>query len=183
MKIYRLAFLVFFGGVCLTAPCSAWAEIRSLGTFGPWSAFTGTENGQMVCYMMAHPQKPGTSDKRGETYFMITHRPSENSFNVVSFGAGFTLKRGSDVRLEVNSKGSQKSFRLFTDRDAAWARDAATDHQISIALQQGKSLTIRSMPTPSKAKTKKPIAPEIHDLYTLTGATAAIRAIDKACGR
>src|SRR3990167_8855328 len=79
----------------LLAPAAAAAE---LGVFDDWSAFTGSEGGKKVCYMVGVPTKEaGDYARRGEVYLLVTHRPADNSRDVVSFTAGYSYKPGSEV--------------------------------------------------------------------------------------
>jgi hypothetical protein len=99
----------------------------------------------------------------------VTHRPSENIANVVSFVAGYPLKTGSDVALEVDDK----KFDLFTNDDSAWARTAELDRTIVSALAGGRTATVKGTPNSGKPTT---------DTYSLAGFKKALALIDEACG-
>ena len=149
---------------------SAVPQTRSLGTIGAWSAYASGEKPGRICYLVGRPQK---SDSAGATrkapVAMVTHRPSENISNVVSFVEGYPLKTGSDVALEVDDK----KFDLFTNDDSAWARTADLDRTIVSALANGRTATVKGTPNSGKPTT---------DTYALAGFAKALALIDEACG-
>lgn len=151
---------------------------KALGTFGGWRAFSFEEQGQTVCYMAlpirAAKQTSGKTQKqpiRGASRITITHRPSENSRDVVSFSSGYPLRPGSDVTVAIG----KASFSMFTAQSSAWARDPATDRALAKTLRHASSLTITGSPA-------KQGATEITDKLDLSGADQAYRAMSKACG-
>jgi hypothetical protein len=143
---------------------------ESLGSSGPWSAYASRDKTGPVCYMVGEPQKTesaGTSRKLIAA--MVTHRPSENVANVVSFVEGYPLKEGSEVELQIDGK----KFDLFTNDDSAWARTAELDRTIVTLLARGRTATVKGTPQKGKPTT---------DTYSLTGFTKVLGLIDKACG-
>ncbi|MER2520704.1 MAG: invasion associated locus B family protein [Bdellovibrionales bacterium] len=145
---------------------------KALGTFGSWRAFSFEEQGQTVCYMAMpiHAAKQ-KGFNRGASRLTITHRPSENSRDVVSYTAGFALKPGSDVKINIG----KASFSLFTAQSNAWTRDPATDRALATALRHAPSLTIAGIPA-------KQGASAVTDTIDLSGADKAYRAMSKSCG-
>jgi hypothetical protein len=175
MKIRRLAFTLIFAAA-LALPLPGFAETKSatklLGTFGGWKAYSYGTKDEPVCYMTLGTHFPPSKKfKREASFLMITHRPSENSKNVVSYVAGYNFKTTSEVTIELG----KKSFDLFTQKDTAWSRDGATDHALALAIRDGASLKLTGTPS---AKGAAPIT----DTLNLKGAAAAYAAIGKACG-
>jgi hypothetical protein len=146
------------------------APTQRLGTIDAWSAFLYKEKTGKVCYLAAEPQKsePGNV-KRKQPMAMVTHRPDENVTNVVSFVAGFPLKEGSDVALDIDGA----KFDLFTKDDTAWARTSDLDKTIVEAMVKGKTAVAKGTPAKGAATA---------DTYSLAGFTQALGLIDKACG-
>ncbi len=141
-----------------------------IGTFGDWTAFKGREDGKKVCYIGAEPTKSlGKYKKRGDIYILVTHRPAEKKTGVVSITTGYTYKQGSEVEAAVGAV----TFRLFTDRDMAWAYDAKADRALVRAMKAGLNMVIKG----TSAKGTKTT-----DTYSLKGFSAAYRAIGIACG-
>jgi hypothetical protein len=156
--------------VLVLASFSAQAqEVKALGTFGKWVAFTYTEKGKPVCYMSAKPDKSeGSYKARGETLLLITHRPGEKAFDVVSMVAGYQYLPDSDA---VVTAGGQ-TFRLFTNADRAWARDAKGDTAVVAQLVKSSSAVIKGTSNRNTPTT---------DTFSLNGFSAAYKAIGDAC--
>lgn len=155
----------------LPAAVSA-AEPKVLGTFKDWNAFSFDEGGHKVCYMSSQPKKKEpAAAKRGNIYVLVTHRPGEKTFDVVSFIVGFGMKKDGDTTVDVNGK----NFKLFADNETAWARDADTDKAIVAAMREskGKPLVMKAV---SGRGTKTT------DTYSLDGLAEAYKAINDACG-
>jgi hypothetical protein len=149
---------------------SATPSTRSLGAVGSWSAYASGDKPARICYLVGRPQKSDSAGvARKAPVAMVTHRPSENIANVVSFVEGYPLKAGSDVALEVDDK----KFDLFTNDDSAWARTAELDKTIVSSLAQGRTATVKGTPHNGKPTT---------DTYSLSGFAKALALIDEACG-
>jgi hypothetical protein len=145
------------------------SKTETLGSAGPWSAFASRDKTGRVCYLVGQPQKADSGVARKPPQAMVTHRPTENISNVVSFVEGYPLKEGSDVELEIGDK----KFDLFTKDDSAWARTADLDRTIVATLAKGSSAVVKGTPQKGKATA---------DTYTLAGFAKALALIDKACG-
>lgn len=159
--------LVLFGGAqAATAP-------KLLGKFGYWSAYQMFEGENPVCYMSITakpPVKKGEKKaKRGDVVLMVTHRPSENALDVISYAAGAKFKSASDVTFKINGK----DYSLFTQGDTAWARDQAGDRAIVGALRSVGSATVAGTLANGAA---------LADTVNLKGMPDAYYAIGKACG-
>lgn len=168
-RIALLGGLMGLALSCAAAPSHA-ADPRELGTFGKWSAYVFTEDGNKVCYMASKPDKDeGDYTKRGDIFALITHRPAEGTKNVFSYIAGYPYKAGSDVTVKIDSN----SFTLFTQDETAWAPDATTDNKISNAIRKGSKMVV-------KGKSKRGTLTT--DTFSLKGSAAAHDAISKECG-
>ncbi len=142
----------------------------ALGTAGAWSAYASRDKTGRVCYLVGQPQKSDSAGvARKPPVAMVTHRPTENITNVVSFVEGYPLKEGSEVALGIGDK----KFDLFTKDDSAWARTAELDRTIVATLAKGKSAVVKGTPQKGKATT---------DTYSLAGFAQSLALIDKACG-
>jgi invasion protein IalB len=144
--------------------------VTRLGSAEGWSAYSDTEKNRKVCYLVGEPSKvEPASAKREKAQATVTHRPHEKVANEVSFKAGYAFKEGSDAELMVDGK----KFSLFTNKDAAWSRDAATDKAVVDAMAKGKHAVFKGVSTRGTATT---------DTYALAGFAQALAQIDKACG-
>jgi hypothetical protein len=151
-------------------PAAEASKTEALGTAGAWSAYASRDRSGRVCYLVGQPQKSDSAGvSRKSPQAMVTHRPSENVANVVSFVEGYPLKEGSEVQLEIDDQ----KFEMFTNDDSAWARTAELDRTIVTALMRGKTAVVKGTPQRGKATT---------DTYSLAGFSKALGLIDKACG-
>lgn len=145
-------------------------EPKVLGSHADWHAFTSEEKGGKVCYMASKPQKEeGDYAKRGEVYFLVTHRPAEKSVGVVSVITGYRYKEGSEVKVNI---GGHK-FVLFTEGNMAFAYDDDDDRALVVALKRGLSMDVQGISIRGTLTT---------DTYSLSGFTAAYDLIGETCG-
>lgn len=165
-RIMMRAFFV----LTLLASTSAFAdEPKLLSTHGDWTAYSFKEGEATVCYMTSQPTKSeGAYKKRDKPFALVTHRPAENTKNVFSYIAGYSYQPGSDVEVTIDGK----TYKLFTHKDMAWARDADTDNKISEALRKGSKMAVKGTSARGTLTT---------DTFSLKGTGGASDAINKAC--
>lgn len=145
------------------------AASKTLGTVKEWSAYNTGSGKNQACYLAGKPAKTLPANaKRGAVEAHVTHRPGENAVNVVNFQLGYTAKPDSDATLAIDGK----SFTLFTSKDGAWARDAATDKAVTIALSKGKEAILKATSDRNTAST---------DTYDLAGFAEVLTLINRAC--
>jgi invasion protein IalB len=145
-------------------------DITKLGSAQGWEAYTDAGKGAKICYLIGKPSKSEPAGaKRSAIFASVTHRPGEKRTNEVSFTSGYLFKEGSDADLAIDGK----TFSLFTNKDGAWTRDAATDKAVVEALAKGKQAVIKGTSARGTATT---------DTYALAGFAQALTQIDKACG-
>lgn len=170
-RLFVLFSLVF--SVSSMSVADAASKSKVLGQFGQWKAVQATENGKKICYMVGAPTtKKGKYLKRGQVYALVTHRPANKSFDVVSFHYGYPFKSGAEAKLIVQGK-KKETATLFTEGETAWAYDEKADRRIATLLTKGNKLVLRGT---SARGTKT------EDVYSLKGSTKAYRAICRACG-
>ena len=151
------------------APAAAPANGGPLGAFGDWEAYRDAREG--YCYAGSKPVKQeGRYTQRGDAFVLVTHRPKEKSYDVISFDAGYVYKDGAEVAVTVGAQ----SFVLFGQGEQAWAREAAGDAQLVKAIRAGATLVIKGTSSRGTATV---------DTYSLKGAAAALDAVNKACPR
>jgi len=164
---FAIHLFVLLCAVALSMPVQA----EDLGEFGVWAAVKGSEDGKPLCYLSAEPQKSeGNYTQRGQIYAIVTHRPAEKSIGVVSFQAGYTLKSDAPVTVTIDGK---TTFALFGQDEFAWTREAADDKALVAAMRKGSTLVVKGTSARGTLTT---------DTYSLSGFTAAINAINTACG-
>lgn len=137
--------------------------------FKDWEAFAYKEGGGNVCYMVSKPLASEPRNvKRGDVYVMVTHREAEKVVDEVSIFAGYPYKDASEAEVAI---GGTK-FALFTQGENAWTREAKDDRALVRAMIRGSTMVVRGTSKRGTLTT---------DTYSLSGFTAAHKAIDKAC--
>jgi Invasion associated locus B (IalB) protein len=166
----RITAHIFGLAAVLTAAGAAAADQEMLGKFEAWDAVATTEGKAKLCYVAGLPKKSeGKYDKRGEASVLVTHWPGQKRFNVVTVNAGYDYKKDSTVTVKIGSH----SFTLFTKGDTAWTESPAADGTVVGYMKAGETMTVTGESSRGTQTT---------DTYDLSGMTAAIGAIDKACG-
>ena len=161
--------IIYAAAAALCASNAMAQEVKVLGTFGKWVAQTYQENGKPVCFMSVKPDSSeGNYRARGEILFMVTHRPAEQAFDVLSIASGYQYLPDSDAVLSVNGK----RFNLFTNGERAWSRDVQTDKAAVQLFIKGRTFTIRGTSSRNNVTT---------EVFPLTGFTAAHQSITDAC--
>jgi hypothetical protein len=176
MSFLRNRFAVLLS-VCFMVPAITLAKPatdskpQDLGQFGSWQAYKKGD----ICYMVSLAQKSEDSaPKRGKVYAVMTHRPKANSKNVLSLHAGYPYAKGEEVKVTVKALKGQKDMMLFSEKDVAWCPDSKTDDIMADQMTKvGTEMVVEGKP--AKGKPTK-------DIYSLTGASKAYAAINKACG-
>ena len=146
------------------------SEPRLIGTYGNWSAYVFTEDGNKVCYMASQPTSAeGNYTRRGDIFALVTHRPAEGTKDVFSYITGYTYKPGSDAIVRIGSN----SFTLFTQDETAWTPDGETDVKLARAIRAGSNMTVKGSSSRGTLTT---------DTFSLKGSGAAHDAISQECG-
>ena len=146
------------------------APAQVLGEYGDWTAYYYQEGSGPVCYIASSPKKDeGKYIKRGDIYVFVTHRPLENSFNVVNFVAGYNFKQNTNVTVKIGNKTFDD---LFVDGDKAWTMNTQTDKEIVEAMKKYDKMIVHG--TSHKGTATK-------DTYSLSGFSKAYRAISAKC--
>ncbi|MEH6404847.1 MAG: invasion associated locus B family protein [Sneathiella sp.] len=169
--IRKLSAAALATALCLTATLSvaATSDPRALGVFKDWQAYTWSESGKKICYMLSRPTKSLPKGvKRGDIYLMITYRPKSKSKEEVSHVTGYTYKDKSVVSLAIG----ERQFKLATDSDVAWVPEGESDTKLISAMRKGSKLVVKGRSSRDTLTT---------DSYSLQGFTAAHKQIRKSC--
>ncbi len=161
---------IFILSFCLiSTPALAGKTQDILGFHGHWTAYKHKDNGKTVCYIASPPtSSKGNIKKRDPAFLLITHRPADNTRNVVSHVAGYKYNEKKPVVAEIDNR----KYLMIPAKDTAWTPNQDTDNKFTTALKKGKKLVVTGI-TNRDVKTV--------DTYDLKGVTKAMRIIDKAC--
>lgn len=161
-----MGFAVAFGWA---VGASAAGDPELLGTFDHWTAFSYSDGGTKICYVASEPTKAeGKYTSRGDIIALVTHNPSDKTFDVVSFVAGYAYKPDSSVLVNIGGK----KFELFTHEDRAWAPDEAMDKALVGEMKRGSRMVVVGTSNRGTRTT---------DTYSLIGFTKAYQKIAAAC--
>ena len=145
------------------------AKMRVISKHGNWDALTEKQKGKLVCSIGSEPiKKTGKYKKRDQTYILVTHRPNSKSFNVISVLAGYTFRKNSEASIKIG----KKETKLFTDAGHAFAYDSKDDNDLVKSMIKGTTMIFKGISSRGTKTT---------DTYSLSGFSAAYKAINSAC--
>jgi len=140
-----------------------------IGVYRAWTAVTVSKEKKNTCMMWAQPKRSrGFKGKRGEVFAFVTHQPSEDRINRVSFETGYDLGARPNVLVRVDDD----TFSLNAQGTGAWTRSAEDDLALIAAMREGQLMTVESETGDGAL---------IRDGFSLFGFTAAYKAINAAC--
>ena len=160
--------------VALAAPVSA-QEIKQLGTFKAWTAWSGSDANGPMCYISAVPESwtpqevKGAPVKRSPIHFLIINRKGLGTKNEVQTLVGYPFH---PTNANVTAAIDGKNYPMVTEGEAAWLAVEADEPTFVEALKKGTKLVVKG--TSQKGN-------NMTDNYNLSGVTAALNEIAKAC--
>lgn len=163
-------FTIFSGLTVVSGIARAEGQPQQIGAFNDWVAYSYDAADSKVCYVSSSPKtsEPKTA-KRDPAFFLVTHMPGRKPpvRGEVSTIIGYPFKEGQPVKLTID----EESYDMFSKGDTAWV-DTGSDKKIVAAMKSGKSLKVEATSWRGTATV---------DTYSLSGISAALAAIDKAC--
>jgi invasion associated locus B (IalB) protein len=191
----------------LAAPALAQSAPTNLGTFKTWTAWQGQDDYGKICFISAAPDKSDPTTVNGKPivrdppHFLIIHRDKAPAVN--PDGTAAKDKNGNPVFRKVRNEVQTligyplqpttsstfhtavidgKAWNMksipddpatpIKDNEAAWLASMSDEAGFVTAIKNGSSLVVNGT---SLRGTKTA------DTYSLSGVTAAMQAIDKAC--
>jgi len=153
----------------LTAGGALAQSVQVLGDYRDWSAFRANDGGGAICFSMSEPKKVEPEpDGYSQAYAFLTNRQAQNIKNEFNLIAGYEFATDSVAYASVGSR----VYNLYTKDDAAWLEDVSQAQAFARALRAGSRLTI-------EGTTRMGV--KIVETYSLSGVTAASRAVNAAC--
>lgn len=144
-------------------------SVQVLGDYRDWSSYTANDGGGVICFATTSPQSTQPiPDDYGDAHIYVTHRLNEGvraEFNVI---AGYEFATDSIAQARVGGR----SFELYTQGDAAWLADPSISQDFAGYIRAGSALEIEGTTVDGI---------KVVQSYSLSGATAAQRAVDGAC--
>lgn len=141
-----------------------------LATHKFWTAWTDKDANGKICYISATPKdSQPTNVKRGPIHFLVTHRMGTKAKNEVATMIGYPYKEKAEASATIDGK----AYPMVTDPklEAAWLYK---EHESGFvdAMKRGTEMVVRGISSRGTRTT---------DTYSLSGVTAAMNEIDKAC--
>ena len=162
-------FLLALGLVLGASSLAQAQSVRLIGEHRDWSSYAASEGSDAVCFALSKPTEVSPAPT-GYTqgYLYLTNRPGQGISNEINLVAGFNFAAGTSATLSIGSQ----SYSMFTEADAAWLEDPSQNDALAGVIRAGSALTIQG--TAEDGTTVK-------QTYSLSGATAASKAIDAEC--
>ncbi len=110
---------------------------------GDWATYSYQATSGKVCYVLTVPKpksmKPVTLD-HGDMFFFVSQRPGQAVSFEPQFIAGYELKEGSKVTVNIDGK----KFSMFTKAKSAWVENAAEEPQLIAAMKAGSEMEVQA---------------------------------------
>jgi hypothetical protein len=158
----------------MAAPVSA-QEIKQLGTFRAWTAWTGSDANGPMCYVSSVPESWGPQEvggapvRRSPIHFLIINRKGLGTRNEVQTLVGYPFH---PTNANVTATVDGRTYPMVTEGEAAWLAVEADEGNFVEGLKKGAQLVVKG--TSQKGN-------NMTDTYSLSGVTAALAEIAKAC--
>jgi hypothetical protein len=153
----------------LLSPAMAQAQATNLGTFKSWTAWKSTDANGEMCYISATPEQTAPEGvKRSPIHFLVIHRKGLGTKNEVQTLIGYPFNSNANASATIDGK----AYPMVTEGEAAWLASSGDEGGFISALKAGTSLVVKGTSQRGTNTT---------DTYSLSGVTAAMGEIDKAC--
>lgn len=169
-KTGGLVFGLAVGAIMALAPAAQAQQATELGTFNAWTAWKATDASGVICYISATPTKSEPAGaNRDPIHFMIIHRKGMGTKNEVQTIIGYPY---NSTNAGASATIDGKTYPMVTEGAAAWLASTGDEGGFVQAFKAGSNLLIKGTSQRGTNTT---------DTYSLSGATAAMNAIDGAC--
>ena len=144
-------------------------DLKSVGKFKDWEAFTVSENNNKICFAQSIPiLRAPKKFKRNPSRLFVSFRPTENIKNEVSATSGYTFQKEKIVK----AKTGKKTYDFFSQEEFAWILDTEEEQRFIKAMKKASRVMIIG-------RTEK--GRQTIDHYSLMGFTKAYDTARKNC--
>ena len=144
-------------------------DLKSIGKFKEWEAFTVTENNNKICFTQSIPiLRAPKKFERNPSRLFISFRPAEDIKDEVSATSGYTFQKEKVVK----AKTGKKTFAFFAQEDFAWILDTEVEQKFIKAMKKASRVMIIGRTEKGK---------QTVDHYSLMGFTKAYNTAKKNC--
>ncbi|MBD0866567.1 MAG: hypothetical protein GDA36_13770 [Rhodobacteraceae bacterium] len=144
---------------------------EELGVFRDWVAYSGMTAGQKVCFAESRPQKldRGVSGRHLRAVRVtVTNRPADRVKGEVVIETGVPIATGTFADADID----ERNYKLATEPSGMLWLPTREEAALVAAMRRGITMVTK---VTSGGRS-------VSDSYSLRGFTAAMRAIDAACG-
>ncbi len=159
-----------FLAIMMTSFLFAWsanARMTPEGFFGEWRVYTTKEGSGTVCFMVTAPQH--TNVEREGNFLSVTHRPNENSYDVLAVMFGVPYHKTSRPTIEIDN---HRPLEMKTSDDAAFIKDEKEEKRFIQEMIKGNVAR-------TKGKSKKGTV--LRETYSLKGFSKAYELLNEKC--
>lgn len=168
----KKALSVFLISLCSTVGTSQFAQAAepSLeGKFSDWTAYSRTEGGDKICYVLSSPtSKSPASVRHGDIYVLISSWKSGAATEQPSFLAGYPLRTTSAPVARVGSA----RFPMYISENEAFIEDNDDERRLIRNMRAGSVMRIQAMSARGTSVSYE---------FSLKGVTAALKKAKDAC--
>jgi len=144
-------------------------DLKSIGKFKDWEAFTVSENDNKICFAQSIPiLRAPKKFERNPSRLFITFRPSEDMKDEVSATSGYTFQKEKIVK----AKTGKKTYDFFSQEEFAWILDTEEEQKFIKAMKKASRVMIIGRTEKGK---------QTIDHYSLMGFTKAYNTAKKNC--
>ncbi|MCA3262270.1 MAG: hypothetical protein ING44_10035 [Telmatospirillum sp.] len=159
------------------APAAS-AAPRQLGNYDGWLAAEAGTGPTRVCYVIGRPVKVESKPagaRRADPTLSVAHYPGVNKSNELTWFAGYPLRDGGAMEIEIGRVKVPLSNLDQPGSDRAWTREDAANRTAIDAMRAAAPRATALVRGVSARGT------ETTDTYNLTGFARALADIDRAC--
>ena len=144
-------------------------DLKSIGKFKDWEAFTVTENDNKICFAQSIPiLRAPKKFERNPSRLFISFRPTEDIKDEVSATSGYTFQKEKIVK----AKTGKKTYDFFSQEEFAWILDTEEEQRFIKAMKKASRVMIIGRTEKGK---------QTIDHYSLLGFTKAYNTAKKNC--
>jgi hypothetical protein len=154
------------------------AAPRQLGNYDGWLAAEAGAGATRVCYLIGRPVKVESKPagaRRADPNLSVAHYPGVNKSNEITWFAGYPLRDGGAMEIEIGRVKVPLSNLEQPGSDRAWTREDAAN---KTAIDAMRAAPPRATALVRGVSTR---GTETTDTYNLTGFARALADIDRAC--
>ncbi|MFV2092244.1 MAG: invasion associated locus B family protein [Hyphomicrobiales bacterium] len=145
------------------------AQAAKIGQFQKWTAHAVDSPQGKVCYIVAVPEKMLPKKvNRDDVFFYITTWAGQTKITEPSVVTGYPYQPSSTTTVSIGASTAS----MFTKGDSAWVADRANEKKLVNAMRAGSKMIVKGTSRRGTVTT---------DTYSLSGVTAGLKAIIKAC--